>query len=68
MKFSEWLKFNERFTEPPPLGDPARRPDLIRGGLDGCSNVPSGMKSACQPTTSAFPTYSLAKQKKMRKR
>lgn len=59
MEFKKWL---ERFSEPLPLGDPARRPDLIRGGLDGCTgeapnNLPMGVKSMCRPITSAFQTY-----------
>lgn len=63
MDFKKWF---ERFSEPLPLGDPARRSDLIRGGLNGCENVPIGMRPACQPTTSAFPTYRLPKKSRGR--
>lgn len=59
--FKKWL---ERLDEPPPLGDPARRPDLIRGGEGGCEHLPMGVRSMCTPTTSAFPTW---KKKKLRR-
>jgi hypothetical protein len=63
MQFKEWLNFIERFTEPPSLGDPARRPDLIHAGTGGCPELPMGMRTACQPTTSAFSTYELKRKK-----
>lgn len=65
MNFKKW--FTERFDFPPNNGDIARRPDLIKGGESGCEDVPMGMKPMCQPTTSAFPTYSLPKKKKSAK-
>lgn len=73
MKFKEWLKFVEDINAQGgflPLGDPARRPDLIKAGTGGCQDLPLGMRSACQPTTSAFPTYELPikKSKRMKKR
>jgi hypothetical protein len=64
MKFKEWLIINEKFTEAPPLGDPARRPDLIKGGLGGCPELPMGVRSMCQPTTSAFQTGTIKKRSK----
>ena len=70
MKFKHWL---EGLTEPPALGDISRRNDLIRGGLDGCTGngpntMPMGMRTTCQPTSSAFQTYDLPKKSKKRKR
>lgn len=66
MEFKKWLKFIERFSEPLSLGDISRRPDLIKAGTGGCPDLPMGMRTACQPTTSAFPTYELPKKKKIR--
>jgi len=61
MNFKEWLK-SEGFTEPPPLGDPARRYDLVKGGLSR-KDIPPQMRD--EPITSAFPTYSLKQGKNL---
>lgn len=69
LKFKEWLK--EWFSQEPPGtgGDPARRPDLIKGDAEDCHTLPMGVRGMCQNGTSAFPTYKLPpRQKKMRKR
>lgn len=68
MNFKEWLRITEGLTagEPLPLGDVARRHDLIKGGLGGCENLPMGVRSMCEPTTSAFPTGKLPKKKRKR--
>lgn len=64
--FKSWLL--ERLTEPPVAPDPSRRPDLIKGGFGGCEFQPLGVRTMCQPTTSAFPTYSKKTFKKHFKR
>ena len=47
-------------ADPLKTPDMSRRPDLIRGGLSTCDpDMPMGMKPMFEPTTSAFPTYSL---------
>jgi len=67
LKFKDWLI--EGLTEPPRTVDQARRPDLIKGGTGGCPELPMGVRSMCEPTTSAFQVGSLPKQqKKMKKR
>ncbi len=65
MKFKDWML--EGLVEPPRTVDQARRPDLIKAGTGGCPNMPMGVRSMCEPTTSAFSTYSLAKQKKSKR-
>ena len=67
MKFKNWLT-KEGFTEPVPLGDIARRGDLVTGGENGCEDVPMGMKSVCQRPTSAFHTDKLPQEKRRRKK
>ena len=73
MKFKDWLAEAGNDDPIPALGPLNRRWDLMHGGLDACSGtgpnqLPSGVKSMCPTTTSAFPTGTAVTMKKMKKR